>query len=331
MGISRHQWLFGTGLLVCSGMVLADAVADEVYRWLERMNRAVLSLDYEGRFVYEHGDHLEALFIKHSVEDGIERERLISLNGSRRQIVRDDESQTCILPRQQKIDFGRRMTGRRLSPTSPIRPTQLANHYGFEMAGMTRVAGRSAQDIVIRPKDDLRFGYQLSLDEEFALPLRTAMLNRDGRKVSQILFTNLRVGDFADPIVSEESLPLREKAGDRSPWKSEVRAQLMQAPAWEFSDIPSGFMLNVHRRRPHPASATYREHFIFSDGLATVSVYVEPSGPGSINGAADAGPMNAYGRDLGGGHHVTAVGEVPLATVRMFSEAIRSVGRAGND
>ena len=100
----------------------------------------------------------------------------------------------------------------------------------------------------------------------------------------------------------------------------------MQAPAWVFSELPPGFMLNVHRRQPHPASDTYREHFIFSDGLATVSVYVEPSGAASINGAVDAGPMNAYGRDLGG-YHVTAVGEVPAATVRLFSDAIRAAAK----
>lgn len=322
--IPSSKWLVGTGLLVCSGIVLADAVANEVHRWLERMNRAVVSLNYEGRFVYEHGDHLEALFIKHSVEGGVERERLISLNGSRRQIVRDNESVTCILPQQQKIDIGRRLTARRLAPISPIRPAQLADHYDFEMAGMTRVAGRSARDIVIRPKDELRFGYQLSLDEKFALPLRTAMLDKEGAKVSQILFTHLRVGEFADPIANDEPLPPQMTTNDQGTRQSEVRAHLMQAPAWVFSDIPSGFMLDVHRRPAHPASDTYREHFIFSDGLATVSVYVEHSGPRSINGAADAGPMNAFGRDLGG-HQVTAIGEVPLVTVRLFSEAIRAV------
>jgi sigma-E factor negative regulatory protein RseB len=193
------------------------------------------------------------------------------------------------------------------------------------MGEMTRVAGRSAQDIVIRPRDDLRFGYQLSLDHEHALPLRTAMLDKDGRKVSQILFTNLRIGEFADPV-GAEPLPSR-KIAHPSVWEAKARAHLMQAPAWGFVDIPAGFMLNVHRRQPYPASDTYSEHFIFSDGLATVSVYVEPSGPNSINGTADAGPMNVYGRVLGD-HHVTAVGEVPSATVRFFSEAIRSVAHA---
>ncbi len=321
----RTKCLVATGLLICSGLARADTVAEEVYGWLERMNRAVLSLDYEGRFVYQHGDHLEALFIRHSVADGVESERLISLNGSHRQIVRDNDSVMCVIPKQKAVDVDRRASGRRLSPISPIRPAQLVNHYSFEMGDTTRVAGRPVQDVIIRPKDGLRFGYELSLDQQHALPLRTAMLDKNGRKVSQILFTQLRIGEFADPIASAEPLPVHENP-HQAAWKSEARAQLMQAPAWVFSELPPGFMLNVHRRQPHPASDTYREHFIFSDGLATVSVYVEPSGAVSINGAVDAGPMNAYGRDLGG-YHVTAVGEVPAATVRLFSDAIRAAAK----
>ena len=317
--------LVGTSILIYNGLTFADPVVGEVYRWLERMNRALISLNYEGRFVYQRGDHLEALFIKHSVENGHERERLISLNGSHRQILRDNESVTCVLPKRQKIDIDRRISGRRLSPISPIRPAQLVKHYSFEMGDMTRVAGRPAQDIVIRPRDDMRFGYQLSLDREHALPLRTAMLDKGGKKVSQILFTSVRIGEFVDPIAGTEPVPSR-KISHPSEWQSKARAHLMQAPAWSFGALPAGFMLNVHRRQPYPASDTYREHFIFSDGLATVSVYVEPSGPHSIDGMTDVGPMNAYGRVLGD-YHVTAVGEVPSATVRLFNEAIRSVAQ----
>ena len=327
MGDSRPLLgLLLTTLLAAPAGADSSAV-DTASAWLERMNRAVRTLDYQGRFVYQYGDHLEALYIRHSDDErGRDHERLVSLNGSVRQVVRDDDTVICLMPRAEKLDVDRRAVGRSLSPILPIRPGELAQHYRFEVGDQTRVAGRKAQEIVILPRDNLRYGYRLALDGEHALPLRTAMLDQDGRVVSQIMFTELRVGEAAE----EEHEPLPDipsppESGHKGNQRD--RAFLMKPAGWRFLSPPSGFVLSLHRRYAKARGGADVEHFVFSDGLATVSVYVEPLGGHGVMGATHVGPVNVYGRQVDG-HQVTVVGEVPTETLQLFGDNITRVAAA---
>lgn len=322
MGASRRHY---AGVLALALLLVGTAQGEAtelatVSAWLERMNRAVRLLQYEGRFVYQHRDHLEALHIRHTVRDGKERERLVSLNGSPRQVVRTDDKVTCMLPQAQNMAPDRRAAGRGFSPIPPIRPEELAQHYRFEVGDRTRVAGRQAQIIAILPRDDLRYGYELALDVEHALPLRTTMVDSAGQLVSQIMFTELRVGDVSDEP-HPAALPEIAAAAPDPAHKHGARAHLMKPTAWQFTGRPSGFMLNLHRRYAKPDGSADVEHFIFSDGLATVSVYVEAGSGEGLQGTTQAGPINAYGRRVDA-HQVTVVGEVPPQTLRQLGENI---------
>jgi sigma-E factor negative regulatory protein RseB len=309
---------------ICAGAVSADESGSGVSagEWLERMNRALRTLDYEGRFVFQTGDHLEALYISHTMNDGKAHERLLSLNGSNRAVMRDEESVTCTRAKQEQVNVDRGETGRSFAPLMPISADALAEHYRFELGERSRVAGRATQDLEIHPLDEWRYGYRLSLDQQHALPLRTVVVDASGQQVSQIMFTDLQVGNRnpQDPSVvvpPSESDP----AGAVPPEVS--RSQWMQPPRWAFPEPPRGFELNLHRRHLMERG-TEVEHFIFSDGLATVSVYVEPDHADGLRGMTHIGPVSAFGRVVDG-HQVTAVGEVPAITVQRFGEAIVQV------
>jgi sigma-E factor negative regulatory protein RseB len=64
-------------------------------------------------------------------------------------------------------------------------------------------------------------------------------------------------------------------------------------------------------------------HLVYSDGLASVSVFIEPRNPRAVpmEGLAKVGAAFAYSRDLDG-HQVTAVGEVPAATVEAIAVGV---------
>ena len=80
----------------------------------------------------------------------------------------------------------------------------------------------------------------------------------------------------------------------------------------------------MHRRKPLGESAGEREHFIFSDGLATVSVYVQRLNEKSdLSGVSRLGAARAVGRVFGD-HEVIAVGEVPIKTLHWFVDKIRA-------
>lgn len=314
---SRAGLLLATLLALPAPAAIADE-AGSADAWLDRMNRALHELNYEGRFVYQHGQTLEAMYLAHTVTGGEEREHLLSLTGVAREVIRDGTAVTCVVSGGEAAHIDRRPAGRRLTPVQAIRPDQLGQFYRFELGGKQRVAGRVGQAISIIPRDQLRYGYWLLLDEEHALPLATATLASDGRRISQLLFTDLRVGE----VVGESALRL--EVDEETTRHVRPRHPMPQdlAPRWSFQEPPGGFQLAHHRRRLMGNDDHEVEHFIFSDGLATVSVYVEEdAGAQASENVSRLGAVTALSRALPG-YQVTAVGEVPQATLRRFLDGI---------
>jgi len=305
---------------VLAGLALpaaAEAPDQSAYAWLERMNRAVRTLNYEGRFVYLNDNRIKSLYIAHTQKDGREREQLLSLNGPVREVLRDHETVTCIRPGRdpKTTQVQRRPVVRSFSPLLAARPAQLESHYRLVLGKEARVAGRTARRVHIQPKDDLRYGYRLYLDEEYALPLRTLLLDDQGTPLSQILFTELHVSDQVkiSPLPNDGADPSADGPQEREP----QRVNLVP-PGWEFRAPPTGFQLDVHRRRPDADI----EHFIFSDGLATISVYVEPVGAKTLSGLSHMGTVNALSR-VNDGYQFTAIGEVPPRTLTLLLDGVR--------
>ena len=320
MAIARLAAAGIGGLLLSIAGHAGDLLPHEL---LERMNEAVRSLDYEGRFVVQTGDQLDALYIVHRADNGAEKERVVALNGEPREFIRSDEAIACLVPgKDQHINIGRRANGKSFSPLRGVSGAQLDATYRVELLEPARVAGREAHQVLIQPRDDLRFGYRLYVDKASNLPLRSVMLDDSQGIVSQMMFVELRVGQAITPIerdISAMQMAQAEPVEDSS-------IERLAPPAWMFDDLPAGFQLNVHRRRSDNAADGPLEHFIFSDGLATVSVYVQPGRHGGeFDGVSQRGAASAIGRSLGE-HEVIVVGEVPIKTLQMFAQHIRAAG-----
>jgi sigma-E factor negative regulatory protein RseB len=285
------------------------------------MNEAVRLLDYEGRFVVQSNDRLDAMYIVHRVKEGSEMERVVSLTGKPREIIRNGEAVACLVPgRGGHINVGLRAQGRSFSPLRGVSSDQLEQSYQIEMLHPARVAGRDADQILIQPRDDLRFGYRLFIDRASALPLRSIMFDGVQEVVSQTMFVELRVDQAITPIEHDISAMQVAQADPSAP----LPAERLAPPAWGFSELPPGFQLNVHRRKLIAPAVGEREHFVFSDGLASVSVYVQPrTDDGGLSGVSRLGNANAVGRPVGD-HEVIVVGEVPVKTLHWFARHIQS-------
>lgn len=302
-------------LLVClPGLPVAEEGTP--HHWLDRMNDAVRQLDYEGRFVVQIGDHLDAMYLVHRVVDGVEKERLVSLTGDVREVIRSDEAVACLVPgRDKHINVGRRANEQSFSPLRGVSAAQLSRFYRMQTLGSDRVAGRLAVEVLIEPQDDLRFGYRLFLDHDTALPLRSVMIDEQGAVVSQSMFVDLKTDGQITPIEYDISAMQLARASQHPPMSS---ARLSQ-PGWLVSSVPPGYQLNVHRRRA--VAEGMREHLVYSDGLATVSVYVQPARGDAIKGVQMVGAARAIGR-LIGDYEVVVIGEVPLKTLQWFAQHI---------
>lgn len=322
MNLRNLVWLYF--LIALSSAAQAGGEEKEAYRWLEKMWQAVHQLNYEGTFVYLHDNHMESLHLVHSAADGQERERLTSLNGVSREVVRDNHSIICVLPDRRSVSAELRSSSRATGENGTLDPEQLSPYYEFHMQGKGRIAGRPVVVLVVVPKDDYRYGHRLFLDKESALPLKTELLDNKGEPVSQVMFTSLRV----DPEI-------RIGAGEDEPGLGDEHyAWIYQKPAlrmrgsenevadWFFPNLPKGFRLSVHARRPATKKRTMIDHFVFTDGLATFSVYVEKASINSgLMGESRMGAVNVYGTRLND-YQVTAVGEVPLQTVRELAQGV---------
>mgnify|MGYP002713087465 CR=1 FL=1 len=293
----------------------------DVRGWLQRMVNAVHSLNYEGTFVYLHSNQLESMRIVHNADEDNEKERLLSLNGVPREVIRDNASVTCIAPDAKSVSIANRVGSYGFRAVFAADVSRLSRLYDFHMLGEARVADRPAMVLAIVPRDAYRYGYRIYLDREHALPLKTDMLGQSGEALSQLMFTQLQVHTGKTEI---DTISLEGKEHYRWELKKPIKTlQETNNSQWSFQDLPEGFQVILYSRRKAGQNGDDVDHFVLSDGLASLSVYVEPAADDDLRGSSNMGTINAYG-SIRDGFQVTAVGEVPAMTVQQIANALRN-------
>lgn len=325
---AKRRWPPLLAALWLSGAATAEDARD----WLREMSAAGQELNYRGTFVYLHQGRMEAMRVIHRAAEGGEHERLVALTGEAREVIRDRQRVTCILPKSKSVMVGRSLPRKPFPAALPRDLGDLADSYEFVVQGEDRIAGRGARIVLIRPRDDFRYGYRLWLDQDSRLLLKSELIDGAGRAVEQMMFTDI---EFPQSISEGElQSSLHGEAYTRS-GHEQPEAEQARASDWTVAQPPPGFML-THSNRHALSSPTGQqvEHLVFSDGLATVSVYIEPlpefaaeatpDAPASSvpMGPSNMGAVNALGlqRD---GHQITVVGEVPPGTVERMGASVR--------
>jgi len=281
---------------------------------LARMTDAMRSLSYEGVLVYLHDNKLETLRIVHRVEEGQIREHLVSLNGPVRTLTREKGKVTCELSESHPISVPGHGLKHGLLRARAIDPRTFADHYLVHPLGAARVAGRQTDVVGIVPGDGLRYGYRFYLDRESGLPLKSDLMGQDSDPIEQIMFTTLRLEKEGERFPAVAVPALEPRQGDAA-------VQVPDSVPWKFVELPAGFALVMYDNW-RDASGQDVAHFVLSDGLASVSVYVESDPKEGLDGATRIGAVHAAGTRVSG-HQVTVVGEVPSVTVKAVLSGIR--------
>ena len=292
-------------------------VDDDVASWLARMAVAERQHSYQGTFVYERNGSFSTHGIWHRVDpNGQVRERLLQLDGSAQEVVRIDGRPQCAsgAPAQQLVD-GAPLGLRQLNAE------QLAAHYEMRVVGESRVAGRQAVVLQMRPRDQYRYGFELHLDRLTALPLKSLLLSEQGQLLERFQFTQL---DTLTPL-SEQSL------------RPDVSCLPIQMPPaalasvnhWQSSWLPPGFNLLAAREQADPVSGATVAWLLFGDGLARFSVFMQPlQGETVMDARMQLGPTAVVSKHMqaaDGDFMVTVVGEIPPGTAERVALAIRPV------
>ncbi len=279
------------------------------------------NLNYRGDFVYVHENLLESMQISHYRDAHGEKERLISLNGEAREVIRDNQNLTCIWPSSRKVvvDLSRKNS---FSPIFiPEDIARLEKFYVMKLLGKDRVANMNAVVVHIDPRDKYRYGMKFWINEDNGLMMKSSLINENGKVVEKVMFTSLELfeGDEKPvidtmPKIDESFTLVRYHSGDSS-------KSFAADNSWQLGRTPGGFWRESVMKRKIPDSDYFVHQMVYTDGLASLSVFIERQTGVTSQGGSSMGAVNAFIRILNN-HSVTAIGEVPAATVKEIAESV---------
>jgi sigma-E factor negative regulatory protein RseB len=327
-------------ILITSLPASVASESDTALQLIDRMGQASRSLNYEGVFVYLRNSQLKAVRVIHKADESGEYERLVSLNGAPREIIRNNELVTCIFPDEKAVLMDeRRYSSHKKAVREknfhdksafpwrlPTKVKAMHEHYRFSLGEAERIVGRKTQQIIIVPKDQYRYGYRLWVDSKTGLLLKTVMIGENNRALEQVMFTSL---SLPEKISSADLMPA--VTGREFSWREDEPLNIDGGDyesQWQVGWIPAGFTLVAHGKHLLPNSQVPVEHLAYSDGLGSVSIFIERiirAHQSHLRGFSNMGAVNAYGTTQAL-HYLTVVGDVPHTTVERIGKSIRYIG-----
>lgn len=298
------------------GWLALPAYAADAQDWLTRLAEAEQRQSFQGTFVYERHGSFSTHSIWHRVEEGGRvRERLLQLDGPAQEVLRVDGRPQCV-----SGSLADQVASAQAWPARALDPQQLAAWYDLRVVGQSRVAGRPAVVLAVLPRDQHRYGFELHLDRETGLALKSLLLNEKGQLLERFQFTRLETAEAP----SEAAL---QPGADCRPIKVST-APAASANAWRSEWLPPGFNLTSALERRSPASSEAVAWLIYGDGLARFSVFLEPLRGAVVEDArSQLGPTVAVSKRMstaGGDVMVTVVGEIPLGTAERVALSMRA-------
>ena len=312
-------------VLLCVFSLLAQSVsADSIDQWLDKMGHASQQQNFQGTLVIRQQDKMQAIRVKQGVTAKGSWQTLESLTGEDQTIIRHNNQVTTIFPAQKLVTISDELAGAMdkgpLHPALPDNRQALKKLYQLELSGHDRIANKVTQKIQMVPRDQHRYGYIFWLDEESGLLLKCDLLDEKGKVLEQLMYSNVELLPSAptksidvDLLNTYRKVQLMDEQG--------IRQQ-----RWQASNLPVGFELIRAVKVNHHSRVTPAYHMVYSDGMASVSVFVEQRKEVDmpVIGMSSMGPVNAYSSFMDN-DYVTVIGEVPSATVRMIAESIKPI------
>lgn len=321
-----------SGLLISAVLLLAAlpqvGLAKSPEVWLERMHDALSSLNYHGEFSYYHGGELSSLQLAHAVVDGVRHERLVHLNGAPREVIRIGNRVTCVLhPGDRLLDLDESIPAGPFAQAYARSLEGLPRGYRVSLGSEDRIAGRDTVQVRIEPAAGDRYGFRLWLDRETALLLRSELLDTAGSPLEIFQFVRIEIGAPIDPALLEEPADDDLVKYDLA-FEDAEPAGGERLVHWEASWLPEGFEMAAADVRRAASQQEGVANMVFSDGLASFSVFLEPAPRGAAlthtarHGATIA-VMRRVQAELPEPWRVTVVGEVPEETAERVAEHVR--------
>ncbi len=320
---TQRRQLIATACVALGGLVAAapGLAEDEIAPddWLVKMAGAVQTTNYEGTVSRLQNGKLETLTVVHVVTDGVIHEKVVFQEGDGLEIIRNGNEVQCILPDEGTVRVEEWNDQSTLFSSLPSTDIKFGSEYDISVVREERVAGRKAVLLAIRPHDEYRYGHRIWLDIETGFPLETRLMRDDGEAIEQVKFADITLDQeiHASALAPSTSI-------ENFRWFTQPQRKINHAvsSAWNSADLPSGFRVMSTHEEDLPGRDAPVIHLLFSDGLANVSVFIEPANGKKFARRSSVGASNSYSVE-NDGYQVTAVGEVPAASVEKIATSMQ--------
>ena len=323
--VAQRAWHRGAHTLLVATATVAltlanEAAAEDAARWLERAAQAAKTLNYAGNIVYQHNGRVETSRLVHLVDDGREQEKLVSLDGPAREVIRSSDDARCYFPDAKVVRIEPR-TFRNVFPSlSPEQLRNLSQYYDAKMVVSERVAGRWTQVMVFEPRDGLRYGHKFWADAKTGLLLKARLVDDHGEAVEQFSFIDIAINEKVDLDMVKPSWP--KTPPDWQVKQGSFGEVVPKDTGWAVGKVPPGFQKVVEGYRTLRGRRDPVMHLVYSDGLVAISVFVEPVAlPSAPVGASQQGGISVFST-RSDDFVVTVLGEAPPATVRQIALSV---------
>ncbi|MBI1835463.1 MAG: MucB/RseB C-terminal domain-containing protein [Burkholderiales bacterium] len=327
----RQIFLLGfVSIFLCqSPSSLAHGAEDQdVLKLLQATQLAAKKLSYSGTFVYQQGNQIRTSRITHGFDADVEVEKLEILDGKPREYIRRNGEVSCYLPDSKTIQVEKNLSQEAFPALLGEQARHLPLSYVIKKAQMSRVAGTECQVLSLQPKDEFRFGFRVCLEKNSGLLLGVQTMNARNEVIEQIAFTQIAIGEL-------DKSRFKPTYTNLSQWKTENLTVLANVNSgWYVKALPSGFKKTLETKRIIPISGSAASNeatqtkahqaiqMMFSDGLSTISVFIEPDSGDRTEGSLQQGAMTIMGRRQGE-YWLTVVGEVPQAAIKQVINSIQ--------
>ena len=300
--------------------------AKSVNDWLMRMHEASKNRAYIGTYVVSSGGSMSSARIWHVCEGNQQVERVESLTGAPRSTFRHNDRVVTVMPELKVVRSEKRESLGLFPQLLQSTDHRIADFYKLQREGVDRVAGLETDVVLLSPKDGLRFGYRVWTEQKKGLVVKLQTLDAAGKVLEQVAFSELQIDA---PVKMDKLLQMMAKVEGYGVERPVLVKTTAVAEGWVLKAPVAGFKAMSCYKRPVPAATPGTAlsdeplQWVFSDGLASVSLFVEPLDRQRHESESmmSMGATQTMTRQLGP-YWLTVVGEAPLATLKLFADSL---------
>lgn len=288
-------------------------------QWLEKMNQAMKTLNYQGTIAFVKNGDLDTMQYFHQAEDGQEKEKLLSLNSPIRDVVRENRKVRSFYKDIQTSIINHRPSSQSFILNLPTNFAEPNNSYSITVEKEAIIANRLTHMIFIKAKDDYRYGRKIWIDNEYFLPLKIEIHGLSNQVIEQVVFTEIKVGDDLPLLYLDNDANIKIRHVHQARFFSIDDSDL------NLDNIPPDFKVTSFSRMSMGRSEHLVEHLLLSDGFSSVSIYKERAKNNTKEGQHQTfGIINSYTQSIKN-NQITVMGDAPAKTVQFIAQGIQSM------